>query len=232
MIQNRRFSLVFRICALLIGIIGVMSQIGIFKGKISFSSFMYYTIQSNLLVIVLFIMLTIKTVISLRNGTMGSSGWFTRFEMVCVVNIFVTFIVFWTLLAGSLSKEYLLSFENQAVHTITPLLCLADYILFTEARRLKYSDVYLTCIYPLFYVVFVTIAGFSGYVYYYTTSGPFSSKMEPVRFPYFFLDYDRIGKSALLYIAGISLFVIALGHGMYLIDRKIRKSKAKTDIAS
>jgi len=164
MIQNRRFALVFRLGALLFATVGVLAQIGVFGGIISFSTFMYYTIQSNLLAIVLFAMLAVKTAKSLRDGVKGPAGWYPRFEMVCAVNVLVTFIVFWALLAQMLSVEYLMSFENIAVHGLTPLLVLADYILFTKARHLKYRDVYYTCIFPLFYVVFTSIAGLAGYI--------------------------------------------------------------------
>ena len=228
MIQNRRFALAFRLTAFLFAAAGLMKQIGIFDGMISFHSFMYYTIQSNLLVIVLFAMLSIKTVKSLREDTRGTAGFFVRFEMVCVVNVLVTFIVFWTLLVGTLGIDYLLSFENLAVHGVTPLLCLADYILFSEAKCLKYRDAYFTCIFPLFYVIFTSIAGLAGYVYHFADT--FENVLEeatavPVRFPYFFLDFDRLGVMTLAYIAGILAFILLFGHGMYAIDRKVRKDK-------
>jgi hypothetical protein len=120
-----------------------------------------------------------------------------------------------------------MSFENIAVHGLTPLLVLADYILFTKARHLKYRDVYYTCIFPLFYVVFTSIAGLAGYTYHYvgTHENIFDSTItaEPVRFPYFFLDFDRIGLMALAYIAGIVVFILLLGHAMYLMDKKVRR---------
>jgi hypothetical protein len=128
---------------------------------------------------------------------------------------------------GGIPAEYLWSFENIAVHTVTPLLCLLDYILFSEAQRLKYRDVYYVCLFPVGYVIFATIAGLAGYVYYYSgiLSDPFSSHIEsvPVRFPYFFLDFDRIGLMALVYIGGILLFFLLLSHGIFFLDRKVRK---------
>ena len=227
MIQNRYFALAFRVIAFLSATAGVMAQIGVFGGTINFSTFMYYTIQSNLLAIVLFAMLSIKTAKSLREGRCGPAGYYPRFEMVCVVNVLVTFIVFWALLATTLSSDYLFSFENIAVHGLTPLLVLADYILFAKARHLKYRDVYFTCVFPVFYVVFTTIAGLAGYVYYYAAAFEHfweaSPATAPVRFPYFFLDFDRLGLMALAYIAGILAFILLLGHGMYAVDRKVRK---------
>ena len=229
MIQNRRIALVFRICALLLAIAGVAAQMGVFKGSVSFAGFMFYTIQSNLLVIILFVLLVVKTAKSLRESATGFAGWYPRFEMVCTVNVFVTFIVFWALLTPTVSAEYLRTFENLAIHAITPILCLADYLLFTKSPHLKYRDVYYTLIFPLAYVVFVTIAGFAGYVFYYVgeLEHIFSSTiiMVPVRFPYFFLDFDKIGYLVFAFVAGIAVFILLLGHFAYLVDRKWRKKE-------
>ena len=187
---------------------------------------MFYTIQSNLLAIILFAFLAVRTGMSLREGVHGSAGWHTRLGMVCAVDLLVTLVVFWVLLVPEVPASYLWTFDNIAVHTVTPLLCLFDFILFSEARKLKYRDVYYVCIYPLGYVVFTTIAGLAGYVYYFssTFSSPASSQIEitAVRFPYFFLDFDRLGLMAFAYIGAILVFFLILSHAIFFIDRKIR----------
>ena len=229
MIQDRRFALAFRAGSLLFAIVGLMSHVGIFKGEFSSGAFMYYTIQSNLLAIVLFAALTVRTTKGLREGTKGSAGWYSRFGMIVAVDLLVTFIVFWTLLMPQgMSSDYLLSFDNIAVHAVTPLLCLFDYILFSKSRSLKYRDVYYACIFPICYTIFASIAGFVGYVYYVviTFDSPFSSSPSgttPVRFPYFFLDFDKLGIMVLVYIGVILVFFLLLGHGIYFIDHKVRK---------
>lgn len=227
--QNRIVALVFRIGALLFAVAGVMAQIGVFSGLVSGRTFMYYTIQSNLLAIVLFAMLAVRTARCLQSGegTHGFAGWHARFEMVVVTDILVTFVVFWTLLSSQVEAAYLWTFENIAIHGITPLLCLADYLLFTKGGHLKYRDVYHTCIFPVFYVVFSAVAGLAGYVYGYAgfTSSPFSSTIDfqPIRAPYFFLDYYTIGAWTIAYIAAIVAFVLLMAHGLYWIDK--RRSK-------
>ena len=227
-IQNKRFALIYRLCAFVFATVGVLKQIGVFNGMISFSSFMFYTIQSNLIAVVLFAFLAVRTGKSLREGLRGSAGWHSRLGMVCTVDLLVTLAVFWVLLVPEVPASYLWTFDNIAVHTVTPLLCLFDYILFSQPKRLKYRDVYYVCIYPLCYVVFTTIAGFAGYVYYFrsTFSDVFSDTIEvvPVRFPYFFLDFDRLGAMTAVYIAAILVFFLLLSHFMYFIDRKRRIS--------
>ena len=231
MIQDRRFALYFRLCAFLFAVAGLLKQIGAFGGAINFNSFMYYTIQSNLLAILFFAFLTIRTAKGLREGRKGTAGWHSRLGMVCAVDLLVTLIVFWALLAPQdIDPKYLWTFENMAVHAITPLLCLLDYIFFSNSHRLKYRDVYYICIFPVCYVAFTSISGLMGHVYYYVgvTSGPLSSHIEtvPVRFPYFFLDYDRLGMMAMVYSGVILIFIIMLGHIFYLIDHKVRKPSA------
>jgi len=145
------------------------------------------------------------------NTERGFPKWETRLEMVSTVNLLLTFIVFWTLLAPSLPVWYLLSYDNLSIHIITPLLLLADYIIFSEAGRLKYKDVYFTCVFPLIYLAFVIIIGAK---------------------PYFFLDFEKTGFMVFVYIAAILLLLILLGHCFYFFDKKIRKKTAVSETVS
>ena len=242
MIRDKRIALVFRAASFLFALIGLLSMMGVFRGVIYSGILVYYTMQSNILGIVLFAMLTVRTAAGLRNdkssnpelpggknGDAGLSdsrnigaGYFSRFEMVCAIDIMLTFVVFWVLLAPmmfTMVAEYnLWSFDNLAVHGVTPLLCLIDYILFTQPRHLKYRDVYYVIIYPLVYLAGTSLAGLFGYVY---SVSPVDGK--PVRFPYFFYDFDRLGIAAIAYIGALVIFFLIIAHGFYLVDTKLRK---------
>lgn len=229
--KNKRFALAFRLCATIFSTIGLLKQIGVFEGSMSLGSFMYYTILSNLLAIGMFAFLTVQTLNAMREGSYGSVGQYARFEMICTVDLLITLLVFWVMLVPEVEPAYLWTFDNIAVHTVTPLLCLLDYILFCESGRLKYRDVYSVCIFPLGYVAFTSIAGLAGYVYSF--KGTFSASVSdavniaPVRFPYFFLDFDRLGAAVFIYIAVLLLFFIFLAHVFYFVDRRLSlKSRA------
>jgi len=203
---------------------GFSAMMGFFAGNFWPGILAFYTMQSNILAIILFAMLTIKTIGGLREGAKGEAGYFARFEMVCTINVMLTFIVYWVLLAPTLFtmvEEYSLwTFDNLAVHAITPLLCLVDYILFTSPRHLKYRDIYCVCIFPLAYLIGSSIAGLLGYVYFISLSDGL-----PVRFPYFFYDFDRIGLTALAYIGALIVFFLIIGHVFYALDRKRGKPR-------
>jgi len=81
MIKNKRFALVFRIAAFIIAIAGLLDMMGAFRGEMHFATLAFYTMQSNILAIVLFGMLIIRTAMGLREGNKGSAGYFARFEM-------------------------------------------------------------------------------------------------------------------------------------------------------
>lgn len=220
MIKNKKFALVFRLSAFITITVGLINQLGVFHGVIGFNSFIYYTVQSNFLAFIMFAVLIFRPS--------------PRFEMVCVANILVTLIVFWVVLAPTVPNWYLLTYDNFSVHLIAPLLCLANYILFSEKGRLKYRDIYLTCIFPLFYLAFVYAAGFAGYDYgmrliVLEELGDYLVRGDwvPRRAPYFFLDFGEVGLFALAYIGGIVAFVLMLGHGFYFIDRKLQKREVK-----
>ncbi|MCL2003541.1 MAG: Pr6Pr family membrane protein [Oscillospiraceae bacterium] len=230
MLKNIRFALVFRLIAFIIISIGFVRELGVFRNTVDFDMFKYYTIQSNLLAVVMFAILVVRTVKGLRENPHCRAAWFTRLRMICSVNLLLTFIVFWALLAPNLPTFYLLSFSNLSIHVIAPLLCFADYILFYEAGRLKYKDVYFTCIFPLFYFVFVTVLGVAGYDYgnrfvvtNYINADAVQGYLAPRRAPYFFLDFDEVGMMVLAYVGVILAVILIAGHGFYLIDRKLKK---------
>jgi len=223
MIKDRRIALIFRIAAFIIAVTGFLDMMGVFRGEMYFAALAFYTMQSNILVIVLFGMLIVRTAMGLRDGVKGSAGYFARFEMICSIDIMLTLLVFWILLAPTLFSMVggfsMWTFENLAVHLFTPLLCLLDYILFTQPRHLKYKDVYFVNIFPITYLIGTSIAGLLGYVYMMASDG------KPMRFPYFFYDFDRIGGAAFLYIGALILFFLIVGHVFYFIDQKVRKVK-------
>ena len=230
MIQDRRFAFIFRFCSLSVAALGLLTHIGIFRGVFLSGAFMYYTIQSNLLAVIFFGILVVKSAKGLREGRRGNAGWYPRLGMIVAVDLLVTLFVFWVLLVPrGLNPGYLFSFDNIAVHTITPLLCLLDYVLFSQPRSLKYRDVYLVCIFPFVYVLITIVARFAGYVYRYSEYlGTGVTGSAPVRFPYFFLDFDALGITVFVYIGVILVFFLLLSHVIYYFDQKVRKPKTQT----
>lgn len=222
MIHDRKAATWMRGGSFLFALMGILAQMGAFRGEGELGSFVYYTMQSNLFALLLFGMLFwVSCRDWKREGRWGSAGYFVRLEMVCLVDILLTMVVYWVLLAPTtfnMGDDYqLLTFENLAVHLVTPLLILLDYMFFTLPKSLRYRDVYAVLIYPLAYVLITSLMGLSGYVFRVGSGG------EAVHYPYFFYDYGQQGWMAGVYIIVLLLFLLMLGHVMYWLDQKWRK---------
>ncbi|MDL2292715.1 Pr6Pr family membrane protein [Acholeplasma sp. OttesenSCG-928-E16] len=214
--QNRIFPLVFRITSIGIIIAGILLTC-IYDGAFHISALMFYTLQSNILVLFLFILLAYQTIFDLiKMGKKGMASYYETFEFVCLIDILVTFFIYWIMLAeptGDSGISSLFHFSNLCVHGITPLLVLFDYFLFTLPKKPMIKNVFLTWLFPLSYVVFSSIMGASGYVYFYEGD-------LKIHYPYFFLDFDKLGSMVALYVSLLLLFFTGLGFGIYFIDKK------------
>jgi len=219
MIKSKKIAIVYRAAALILATAGLLDLVGVFQGEFHSGVLYYYTAQTNIMAIVLFVLLTIKTVCGLRNNNENTACYFPRVSMVCTINILLTLVVFWVLLVPQLKGIWpLWTFNNLATHAITPLLCLIDYILFSEPRRLEYRDVYYVTVFPLCYLIYSSLIGLTGYVYAISMTDGL-----PIRFPYYFYDFDRIGALAIVYIVCMMIFFLIIGHLFYYIDQKVRK---------
>jgi len=220
MVKNIRIALTYRSAAIIVAAAGFLDLLGVFRGAVYPGVLYYYTALSNLLAIILFAMLIGRTIVSARSGVSEGACFYPRFEMVCVIDILLTFCVFWVLLVPNMAGALnLWTFGNLAVHAITPLLCLIDYILFSKPRKLKRRDVLYVAVFPLCYVIFSSLAGLAGHVYMISAADG-----KPVRFPYFFFDFDRIGALSFAYIGGLLAFFFVVGYVFYYLDSKVRKS--------
>ena len=166
----------------------------------------------------------------IMKGLKGESAHLSSLHFVTTVCILITFLVFWTMLAPSsfqMGNYNLWSFSNLAVHGITPLLCLADYMLFNRPRKLDKKVFVFSTTFPVSYLIFALVMGFSGYVFYTDANG------IAHRFPYFFIDFDAQGWWIIAYIILVLGFFLGVAGLLYLYDyfrlkrysKKIEKQK-------
>lgn len=218
--ENRLFALIYRTVASLLVLTGLLMNFNVFNNKpFTLAGLVYYTIQSNILVLLLFIGLLIYTIIDYyKNGKNGSSSYLRRTKGFIMTAIILTFLVFWLVLAPTAfsmdgGSNYLGSIQNNLVHTITPLLLIIDWILFDYGKQFKKHDPYLWMIIPINYFIFAIIRATNGNI------GNTNS-----RYPYDFIDFDKHGWMVAIYVVVICIVYIAIGHLILYIDNK-RKIK-------
>jgi hypothetical protein len=223
-VSNRVFVIAFRAFALLLTVWSVMTAAGLLKNAFNPVILLAYTIQSNILVSVFFGILLAKTLLKKNDGESPAApmgklyGFFPRLSMLVTLAIFVTMVIYWSILApisfqkGGISK--LITPDNLAVHLIVPLLMLADYIMFTKRGMLRKYDPLLGIIIPYIYLLEVLPVGLTHTVRY-------DSIGSDSYYPYIFLDIDRFGAGVILMVAAITLFFLAIAFVWRCFDNKL-----------
>lgn len=227
-INNRLGALIFRIILFIGCIIGIILNMFI-DGNLSLSIFIYYTIQSNILCLVVISIVIIDTIKKIKsNGTNGSNLCIPKIKGATTMAITITFLVFHFMLRPTLFDmglgDYATSPANFMVHYFTPIMFIMDYLLFDKKNNYGWKDPLTWIAIPLVYFVFSIIRAAIGGIIRDTDS----------RYPYFFIDIDLYGWKVAFYVFGLIVFFLIVGYIIMFIDRiyydnglKLRRVKDK-----
>lgn len=174
----------------------------------------FYTLQSNLWVFILELVLLVLTIIEDVKQVSIIKEKMVVLKFVMTVAILVTFIVYWSMLAPYVDQKNVLALSNVILHAISPILMLVDFLVFDREYTFKKNNVYLTIIPLLYYLIFAMVrAEISDTVF---TQGS--------RYPYWFIDIDTFGWLGNINGPGVIYWAIlvligveALGFGLYKI---------------
>lgn len=177
-----------------------------------FGMLLYYTVLSNLLVMIFTGYLLWKM---RREGDHWQSSSLLRLKGGITMSIMITCVIYHFMLAPLTKDFYRL--ENFLCHYIVPLWFLADTIIFDKSRQYKWFDPMLWASLPLFYMIFAILNGFV-----LKMDVP-NAKDSP--FPYFFLNATKHGWGFVFrWAATIFVAYMVSGYLFYLV-KNIKKSK-------
>ncbi|ACN83254.1 Pr6Pr family membrane protein [Brachyspira hyodysenteriae] len=205
------FSIIYKIIIIIIGSFAVLHGFFYDNFKLDIETAYYFTYQSNILVIVYFIL-------DIINIIKKKETFYPRFKGAVTMSITVTFLVYHFLLSPT-ADDYkgLYYTRNIILHYILPIMTIFDYIIFDKKGIYKIVDPLLWLIIPFVYFAFILIRARIG--------SPFS---DGSYYPYFFVDIDKYGlKTVLRNVFFITLFFDFLGYIEYFIDRFFNKVISK-----
>ena len=205
------FSIIYKIVIIIIRAFAVFNGFFYDNFQLDIETAYYFTYQSNILVIVYFIL-------DIFNIIKKKETFYPRFKGAVTMSITVTFLVYHFLLSPTSGKlEGIDYIRNIILHYIVPIMTIFDYIIFDKKGIYKIIDPILWLIIPILYFVFVLIRARVG--------SPFS---DGSYYPYFFVDIDKYGlKTVLRNIFFIALFFVFLGYIGYFVDRFFNKVFSK-----
>lgn len=222
-VENTTVTFIYRIITVVLAILGE----GILFYYNDFGSMLvYFTNQTNLMILALFLALTIGDILYLFVWKKNKSFHLpTLLEMALTAYIMVTFLGYWILLSGtdfSMSttdavKSTLTRISNYIIHGVVPILALIHFIFFSEHGKMNYLPSLKLLVYPIFYLVFILVRAQLG--------GPISGDSY---YPYYFVDVDQLGVGYfILVVIAFILFFALLGLLFVFVDKKLTKMLKK-----
>ena len=197
-----------RIVFFLLGLTGIVLHI--LHTERVLQLFSYYTMQSNVLAVILWGVLIVKN--------NEDTTIMRRCRFVLTTGIMITFIVYHFVLVPVLKSSELnyplFTINDLFVHYFTPLLMFFDYVFLSKPFKIPLRQMMLVWVQPVFYTLYVFI--------YVTLGGVYIIDNTTTRFPYFFMDIDQYGwQVVLMYGVGILILFIVLGFIIHLMKQLI-----------
>lgn len=214
-IKNRMVAVIFRLSLLIICFIGIFIKLGLIDGQLKLYMFIYYTIQSNILVFITFLYITIQSIKDIKMyGVKGVSMPMPYFKGAVTMAIVVTGVVYHFLLRpihftmGNIS--HLDFIGNIILHYIIPFMVFFDWIIFDKKNSYRLFDPLIWLTIPLVYFVFVLIQ---------SQFGSFIPNQN-TPYPYPFIDIYTFGwLKVLKNIFFLTIAFTVLGYIIYFIDK-------------
>ena len=215
------WSILIKLALVSIGVSGIIVtyvSAGFMSGG---TTFLYFTIQSNITIIAITAIYLVDAIGVLRGREPYKNQILRHIKLSFTVAITITFIVFVTLLAPITGVAYFFSYSNFSLHIIVPILAILDYFLFdTDIKIFKLSFLVGTAM-PVYYFFFYLIGRAAGFTY-----------LNGDKAPYFFLDFEKYGWFSVssegigvFYWVTILLVFAALLGLMYALLMKLRQKK-------
>ncbi len=176
------------------------------EGRSLANTFSYFTIQSNVLVLVT------SAILCARPRPLGAT-WWRLLRLAALVGITVTGIVYVLFLARSVHLTGLAALYNQVFHHAAPLLTLVGFLVVEPRQSFRWSDLAFLG-WPVAWLVYTMIRG----AFFDPRFTGFAPK--PSNYPYPFLDPSQAPLAEIIgSIAFVFVLLLAVGVAYVFADR-------------
>jgi hypothetical protein len=225
-IKNRGVSAAYKLLLVLAGFFGLLLIFGVFDGKFKISILNYFTILSNLLCVVYFILDLGYIYKNRRDGT--KTVWCPALKGIAMMAVTVTWLVAHFVLGLRFTMSDSSGISLLFVHYLIPIMVIIDWLLFDPKGLIKAYSPLVWPLGPLLYFAYAMVAARIG-----------NGIGDQSRYPYPFLDVDKLGWGTVLLtvLIMVAAFVV-LGYIYFGIDTGLKRiiaekppaEKEKTEI--
>lgn len=217
--RSRTAQLIFQTFYCALALTAIIGSVGFYDMKFSSDFYIYFTNISNYLAAGIMLAELIGTARKKEDGFVTTAPCLRFISMLGLV---LTFMVFNFLLAGDPARDPALNFKIECLlcHIVLPVMYVADWILFYEHGKVRLTWPLLSALYPLAYLLYVFV---HAALWHFDASVMNYAGTDPIIYPYFFLNPDRVGiKGMVIWIAAL-LAAFIVGGGVFLLADRLLK---------
>lgn len=153
--MNKPYFAILRIAFGVLGLAAIITQLiyNIQMGWNMINFFSFFTIQSNVLVILLLLVIGIANLLGITKNIASLRGALTLY-------ISMTGIIYFLLLAGNeTALQTTIPWVNIVLHYLLPIVVIADWIAFPPKHNVPFKHALLWLLYPFAYLLYTFTRG-------------------------------------------------------------------------
>lgn len=216
-LKSELLTLAFRLLIILVSIIGILAP----TQNSFFGQFWFFTLQTNMLVIVVTLLLAISQICNFckTKNHIFSRPWLKSLHIASTFYITITGVIYCFVLVpvAIMTNSPIassLSYRDIFLHIFVPVLAIVDYFALDEKIHLSKSSAVLFLVYPFLYVLTIfSRAALGGSTF------PGGSS-----YPYFFIDptFNNQGWLTVIFYSALCLILFYLLALLYIfINNKL-----------
>ncbi len=214
--KNRDAQLILQSVYCALALVACIGSVGFYDMKFTKDFYIYFTNISHYLSTGIMLAELIQTARKKGNSYVTVTP---RLRFISMLGSVLTLIIFNALLANDPARDPALNYKVECVlcHIILPVLFTADWALFYEHGKIKWHLPLISALFPLLYLVYVFI---HAALWHFDSSVMNYAGTDPIIYPYFFLNPERIGVGGMAaWILVLLAVFVALGYLFLLADR-------------
>ena len=219
--KNRTAQLIFQSIYAALALVACVGSVGFYDMKFTSDFYIYFTNISNYLCVGIMIAELIQTARKQGDSYVTTAP---RLRVISMLGLVLTFLVFNLLLANDPARDPALNYKVECIlcHIVLPILFVADWVMFYEHGKINWKLPLLSALFPLFYLVYVFL---HAALWRFDSSIMNYAGTDPVIYPYFFLNPERVGIGGIiLWVAALLAGFVVLGYLFMMVDRLLRNN--------
>ncbi len=216
MIKNKNAQIIYQTAYITLGLVASVASLGFFEMEFRWDFYIFFTNISNYFCIIIMLVELIQTVKRDKDDYVTTMP----FMKFCgMMGILLTLLVFNLLLAHAPGRDPAENYKVGCVlmHIVLPLMYTADWILFYDKGKVRGSYPFLSLLFPLIYQMYIYI---HASIHRFDTSVLNYLGTDPLIYPYFFLNPERVGIIGVIKWCAALMVLFAVGGFVFMgIDR-------------